>query len=81
MNYAASRGEVKIVKKLIGLGVDVNSQGDQGYTPLQEAASKGYIDVVKLLVDHGADLDLKMNSEKTPQNLPNQKVRLRFLNS
>ncbi|MFI8707950.1 suppressor of fused domain protein [Bacillus sp. NPDC077411] len=59
LHVAASRGELDIVKKLIELGIDINTLGGtyEGGA-LNEAASEGHINVVKYLLACGADLDI-----------------------
>ncbi|HFD31826.1 MAG TPA: ankyrin repeat domain-containing protein, partial [Gammaproteobacteria bacterium] len=57
-------GEVNIdeVKKLIAMGVDINSTDPNAYPykpPLHLASSRGQIEVVKVLLGSGADPNLK----------------------
>ncbi|SFK11722.1 MULTISPECIES: suppressor of fused domain protein [unclassified Bacillus (in: firmicutes)] len=59
LHVAASRGELDIVKKLIELGVNINTLGGSyGGGALNVAASKGHINVVRYLLSCGADLDI-----------------------
>ncbi len=46
-------------------GVDVNSQGNQGATPIQLAAAHGNVEVLELLLRHGADLAYREGDELT----------------
>ncbi|PEI88233.1 hypothetical protein COL30_13920 [Bacillus pseudomycoides] len=59
LHVAASRGKLDIVKKLIELGLNINTLGGsyEGGA-LNEAASEGHINVVKYLLACGADLDI-----------------------
>lgn len=59
LHVAASRGELDIVKKLIELGVNINTLGGSyGGGALNVAASKGHINVVRYLLSCGADMDI-----------------------
>jgi ankyrin repeat protein len=49
---------LEAVKMILDLGVDPNSQDDDGRAALHGAAHKGRNDVIQVLVDHGAKLDL-----------------------
>jgi hypothetical protein len=53
---AVKNGDNAAAEKLILMGVDVNQQDEQGWTPLNFAAGKGDIALVKLLVENGADV-------------------------
>lgn len=74
--FAASRGEVNKVKKLIEKGADVNYHHNGRFnnsTPLMEACSgnslfygkSSYAEIVKILIEHGADVDAKDNTGTT----------------
>lgn len=54
--HAAMNGRLKQVQALLKKGVDVNSKGIAGKTPLMSAAWAGSVPVVKLLVENGADV-------------------------
>jgi ankyrin repeat protein len=55
---AVNNGKVKIVKKYLDQGVNVNERYF-AWTPLQMAAVKGQLEVAKMLVEKGAELDYK----------------------
>jgi hypothetical protein len=59
LHLSAFRGHEKIVKYLLSLGMNVNSENQRGFTPLLLAAFQGHQDVVELLLDHGADINKK----------------------
>jgi len=66
LHVAASKGELDIVKKLIGLGANVNVLGGvYGGGALNEAASAGHIDIVRYLLSCGADMDVS-DPERNP---------------
>lgn len=54
------------VPKLIELGVDPNTQGGDGYTPLYHAVKNRQVDAVKNLLRYGADPDLGSPGGITP---------------
>jgi ankyrin repeat protein len=59
---AALRGKTEALKRMIGLGVDVNRPSDILYshgTPLHHAVCSGALDAVQVLVEAGADLGTK----------------------
>lgn len=53
---ALGKGNMKVVKRYIDAGVDVNATYF-AWAPLQMAATKGQTALVKYLVEKGADLD------------------------
>ncbi|KAK3596887.1 hypothetical protein CHS0354_029074 [Potamilus streckersoni] len=54
---AAHRGHIKLVKKLIDSGADVNASTQLGRTALHVAAAQGRGHIVDLLLERGADID------------------------
>jgi ankyrin repeat protein len=56
---------VPIVEYLLGLGVDVNTPGEQGYTALHIAVKFNYPELVGLLLRAGARTDMITRDEKT----------------
>lgn len=56
-----AKGDLETVKKLIGLGADVNEKSN-GMTPAMFAAKYNRTDILELLVKNGAEL--KRKSEK-----------------
>ncbi len=59
LHYAASQGKLEIVKKLIELGLDINTKGGtfKGGA-LHCAVIAGHIDIVKYLLSCGAEMDV-----------------------
>ncbi len=53
---ALGKGNIKLVKKYIDAGVDVNATYF-AWAPIQMAATKGQFEMVKYLTEKGADLD------------------------
>jgi cytohesin len=54
------------VAHLLARGADVNTQDDEGLTPLHWAAKEGNQDIVKLLIAWGADVRVKSRKGLTP---------------
>jgi ankyrin repeat protein len=59
LHYAASSGQVAIMKQLLDKYAFIDAQSPNGTTPLMMAAMYGSIESVKLLVEEGADLSMK----------------------
>lgn len=53
---AIGKGDMKIIKKYVEAGVDVNV-GYFAWPPLLMAAAKGQLEAVKYFAEHGANLD------------------------
>jgi ankyrin repeat protein len=53
---AIGKGNMKIVKKYVEGGVDVNA-GYFGWTPIIMAGAKGQLEAVKYFAEHGANLN------------------------
>ena len=66
---AAKNGDVSKARKLLKLGVDVNSRDDVGWTPLHRASGQGNLDLVKLLVERGAYVNAVNNGWDTPLHI------------
>jgi hypothetical protein len=59
---AALNGKADALRRMISIGVDVNSPSEALYshgTPLHHAVCSGSLDAVKVLVEGGAKLDVK----------------------
>lgn len=70
LHSAASVGFLKLAKKLIDLGVDVNKpeNNESFYTPLCWAVQEGYQEMVKLLLLNGAQVNrLECDVEESAQ--------------
>ena len=46
----------EVLRDLLVAGMDVDTRGWSGFTPLEQAAMHGRTEVVRLLIEHGADL-------------------------
>jgi ankyrin repeat protein len=57
---------VKIVKRLIDMGADIEARNRWGYSPLHCACKEGHVDIVKLLMERGADIEATTNYGDTP---------------
>ncbi|XP_057763640.1 uncharacterized protein LOC130984956 [Salvia miltiorrhiza] len=56
LHFAAREGQAEVCKYLLEeLKMDVNTQDEDGDTPLTHAARQGHTALAKYLVDHGAD--------------------------
>lgn len=56
LKFAASRGHIDVVARLLQEGVDVET-GGPGPSALFQAATAGHFEVVKILCEHGAIVD------------------------
>lgn len=65
LHIAAIRGDLKCVRLLLELGLDINAQGDMGNTPLHYARSFGHTDVAEFLLSQGARTDIKNEFSKS----------------
>lgn len=54
LEYSVMRGQTEVTKMLLAMGVDPNTVGSGGTTPLADAALKGDLDAVRALLAHGA---------------------------
>jgi ankyrin repeat protein len=66
LHRTAKKGDVKKLKALIDLGVDINYEGSSGCTALHLATDCGHEAVVRLLLDKGADPMAKSSEGRTP---------------
>jgi len=62
-------GQIEIVKLLVTLGADVNSQDDHGVTPLHQAAWHGYSDITAYLILKGANVNTTDTLGSSPLKL------------
>ena len=67
---AAAKGNIDAVKHHLAAGVDVNSKGYRGFTPLHYAARNGRKEIVELLIAKGADVNVKIVSGPSIGNTP-----------
>ena len=56
--WAADRGNVSAVERLLEAGADVDAQNRQGMTALMKAVRRGRTHIVKILLERGSDRDL-----------------------
>ena len=60
LHVAAARGYANEVRQLLRMpGSDVDTEDEEGRTPLMVAADKRHHDVMKVLLDTGCDVNLK----------------------
>ncbi|CAI5978287.1 unnamed protein product [Closterium sp. NIES-65] len=64
--YAASRGDIEHLKRLIKAGANAGKADYDGRTPLHLAAAGGYDEVVRFLLLEGADVNSMDNFGTTP---------------
>lgn len=65
IHYAAERGCIGYVKKLITHGAELNVLNNEGHSPLMSAASKGQTEVMRMLIKTGAKVNAKNDKEET----------------
>src|SRR5688572_17756440 len=59
LHVAAKSGRIKVVKRLVALGADVNVKGGTfNAAAINLAASAGHTDVVRYLLEAGAEMDV-----------------------
>mmetsp|Transcript_48161 Transcript_48161/g.114607 ORF Transcript_48161/g.114607 Transcript_48161/m.114607 type:complete len:169 (+) Transcript_48161:29-535(+) len=62
----AAAGDESTVKRLINQGAQVNSQDEDGWTPLRWAVQHGHMSIMRLLIKAGAEVDTRFGKkEKT----------------
>ncbi|MFK7816778.1 MAG: ankyrin repeat domain-containing protein [Gammaproteobacteria bacterium] len=80
LHWYALEGEVRVFKKIIELGLDLNTQNKFGNTPLMECALIDRWDMVELLLAHGADPEIKNNdNENAIESLRNNYSKVKSL--
>ncbi|MDM0119000.1 ankyrin repeat domain-containing protein [Variovorax arabinosiphilus] len=75
LHYAASSGQVEIMKLLLEKYAFIDAQSPNGTTPLMMAAMYGSPDSVKLLLDEGADPLMKNQQNMTAMDFAVQGKR------
>jgi ankyrin repeat protein len=69
LHAAATRGDARVVARLLAKGADPNALQQMSYTPLHSAAARGDIATVDILIAHGAKPEAKAEDGKTPADL------------
>ncbi|MBV6621977.1 MAG: ankyrin repeat domain-containing protein [Rivularia sp. (in: Bacteria)] len=70
IHTAVSRGDINAVRNELERGEDVDSQKNQGLTPLELAASDGYPDIVELLISRGANVNHNLEDKEKDEETP-----------
>lgn len=65
---AAGEGDMEQVQKTLQARADVNTKGENGWTPLLRAAGQGHTKIVRTLIEAGADLDWEATTGQTALN-------------
>lgn len=76
---AVRDGDLKLVKKLLDQGYNVDETDVNKMTPLHYAAENGEYDMVLLLVENGANVLKKDKSKETPLDLASDPVIKKYL--
>ena len=66
IHKAVKIGNIAAVKQHLAAGTDVNTNDEDGETPLYRAAYHGYMEIAKLLIAEGADVNTKSDWLNTP---------------
>ncbi|KAK4077003.1 uncharacterized protein Triagg1_3970 [Trichoderma aggressivum f. europaeum] len=56
LSWASAGGHMAVAEFLLQMAADVNSQDNDGWTPLRRASERGHEDVVRLLLEKGAKI-------------------------
>ena len=63
LQIACDRKDIKLIKNLIKIGVDINEENFCGETALDIACRNGNTEIIDLLLDAGAELKLRNYSQ------------------
>ena len=79
--YAIGTDNLSIVKRVYGLGNDINARDDLGNTPILIAAGSGVdcVEVFEYLLKHGANLKAKTNDGETVVTIAKMMKNTRIL--
>ena len=64
LHVAAKNKNMKVLKRVLSLGLDINHQDQCGHTPLMDAVLNGTKEAIKILLDHGADTIIRDSRQK-----------------
>ncbi|KKK13226.1 hypothetical protein ARAM_000553 [Aspergillus rambellii] len=64
--WAAVHGRLSVVQRMVGMGANIETRDESGWTPLDLAARNGHYAVVKLLLETGAEDQLYERHRWTP---------------
>lgn len=69
LHREAKWGTAESVKALLDAGLDANTVGTAGLTPLHAAAMSNNSETVRTLLDHGADASLRERGGRSAEDL------------
>lgn len=73
LHYAAARGDLSVIHRMLDYGADIDQHNAAGRTPLAEAAKSGELAAVQLLIRKGAQVNVfDTESGFTPLHLAAQ---------
>jgi ankyrin repeat protein len=75
-HVAGAYGGAEVVRELLSHGAAVNSQADDGVTPLVDACIEGHLAAATLLLDAGADPALLNNGGWSALRLAERRVEI-----
>jgi ankyrin repeat protein len=78
--YAAMKGHVKIVTRLLQAGASIDVMDNKGLTPLDAATNNGHLEAVKVLLEADNGALEKLHSSKSPLFRAIQKGHARVVN-
>ncbi|XP_055479368.1 ankyrin repeat domain-containing protein 42 isoform X1 [Psammomys obesus] len=69
-HVAAFKGDLEVLKKLIGDGViNLNERDDTGSTPMHKAAGQGHVECLQWLIKMGADSNITNKAGERPSDV------------
>jgi ankyrin repeat protein len=80
LHYAAERGHLHVMSRLVELGASVNKKDWYGRAPLHAASFKGHLTVINRIVELGGSVNEKDNSGWTPLHHASRHGHLSVLN-
>lgn len=67
LHVASAKGNLEVVKYLIGEAYNINSRDNDGNTPLHLVSDKGHLEIAEVLIKNGAAINAKTKySKETP---------------